>query len=85
MKRIRWMRLFVLAVAALLATGCNADYQQGYRQGQKEAREMRKDLGSFAKPTHQFIEELGIEPGDSGKSDDWNRGYRQGIRDEFKQ
>lgn len=82
---VRLMTATILAAMTLLAAGCNTEYQQGYRQGQKEARELRKELGPFAKPAHQLTEGLGIEPGVDGKSADWNRGYRQGVRDEFKE
>lgn len=81
---VRLMSLLVLTAGVLLTAGCNTEYQQGYRQGQKEARELRKELGPFAKPAHELIEGVGIEPGIDGKSADWNRGYRQGLRDEFK-
>lgn len=84
-RAIRATALIVLMAVVPLTAGCNTDYQMGYRQGQKEARELRKELGAFAKPTHQLTEGLGIEPGIDGRSNEWNRGYRQGIRDEFKQ
>lgn len=74
----------VLMSAALVLAGCNSDYLQGYRQGQKEVEQLRKEFGGFAKPLHNVVDGLGIEPHMDGKSDAWNRGYREGIRDAMK-
>ena len=84
MRRIVGFASFVLATAlTVFAAGCT-DCQAGYQQGQDEARKLRKDLGPIVKPLHGLAEEMGRDMSVDGKSESWNDGYRQGVRDEFK-
>ncbi len=74
---------------ALFIVGCGpggleiTDYQQGYNQGVREVREMRKEGGWAANLGGQMAVALEMFPTRDNKSADWNAGYRQGIKDEM--
>jgi hypothetical protein len=68
----------------LLALGCNTDYQDGYREGVQDVRELRKEAGIVGEIGLQIMDDLGTVPVDEQKSADWNAGYREGVRRETK-
>ena len=71
--------LAVCCIGLPFAAGCNAEYSNGYDQGVKQVREMRKkdpDTEHNLKATAEYAEIR-------DKSGDWNAGYRAGLKDEL--
>ena len=83
MTRIRSIVLSLVSLLILSITGCNTEYDQGYRQGVQDVRETRQKLGVIGEAGMQVMDEIGVV-GRPEHSDDWNRGYREGAHAELQ-
>jgi hypothetical protein len=86
MRKSSWISLAVICLSGCGPAGLEiTNYQEGYNQGVREVREMRRkgEFGSEigAKTAIAF----GLRPSVESKSADWNAGYQKGISDELGQ
>lgn len=78
MTRVRNVAVSLASLLVLTITGCNSEYDQGYRQGVQDVRETRQKLGAIGEAGMQVMDEIGVV-GRPEQSAEWNRGYREGA------
>jgi hypothetical protein len=83
MTRIRNVALLCFSILVLTVTGCNSEYDQGYRQGVQDVRETRQTHGVIGEAGMQLIDHFGVA-GRPERSEEWNRGYREGAHAELQ-
>src|SRR5690606_9492545 len=59
MTRLRSVSLFVVSLLLLTVTGCNFEYDQGYRQGVQDVQETRRKLGVIGEAGMQVMDQAG--------------------------
>jgi hypothetical protein len=65
----------------LTVTGCNSEYDQGYRKGVQDVRDVRHHLGGAGELGLHMQNFFGVEERPE-HSEEWIRGYREGIHNE---
>lgn len=83
MTRLRSVSLFVVSLLLLTVTGCNSEYDQGYRQGVQYVQETRRKLGVIGEAGMQVMDQAGAVSRPE-RSAEWNRGYREGAHAELQ-
>ena len=83
MTRIRKMGLSLVSLLILTVSGCNSEYDQGYRQGVQDVRDVRHHLGGAGEIGMHMQDFFGVEDRPD-HSAEWNRGYREGIHNELQ-
>lgn len=88
MRSRRGNACFTLLIVVLVIAACVwfyhaelSDHAQGFRAGVSSVRQARRDLGAFGDVTANIALSL---PTDRTKSEDWNAGFRAGVRDELQ-
>ena len=83
MTRIGNISLSLVSLLILTVSGCNSEYDQGYRKAVQDVRETRQKTGVVGEATMQLGDQLGLI-GDPQRSAEWNRGYREGAHAELQ-
>lgn len=83
MMRLHHTLLLFVSLLILSVTGCNSEYDQGHRQGIQDVRDVRHHLGAPGEIGMHMNDFLG-RGGRSDKSEEWNRGYREGMHSELQ-
>ena len=83
MNPFRMYGLSLLSLLMLTCTGCNSEYDEGYRQGVQDVRDVRHHLGGAGELGLHMQNFFGVEERPD-RSEEWNRGYREGIHNELQ-
>lgn len=83
MTRFRNVAVSLVSLLLLTVAGCNSEYDQGYRQGVEDLRETRQKQSVIHEAGMQLIDHFGVA-GRPERSDEWNRGYREGAHAELQ-
>jgi hypothetical protein len=83
MNRFRNVFLSLLSLLLLTVTGCNSEYDQGYRKGVQDVRDVRHHLGGAGELGLHMQNFFGVEERPD-RSEEWSRGYREGIHNELQ-
>jgi len=79
--------LFGILIACVVGCGPReeplSDYQLGYNHGIAEVRHLRANGSTIENWSAKAEVALGMLPVHEDKSDDWNAGYRLGIKEEM--